>query len=98
MQTGVVHRTGASAQDVAAKVPTKAGFERTEEAVYQHRELASGQALDGCLGAWTKHLQEVSGRISATAERLHQAASSYADSDVKVAADMDRAVADLGAH
>jgi uncharacterized protein YukE len=96
METGVVHRTGGSAQDVAAKVPTKAAFDTTEEAVYQHRELASGQALDGCLAAWTKHLQEVSDRISTTAERLHQAASSYANSDATVAADMDRAVADLG--
>jgi hypothetical protein len=100
MHPAVVHRTGGSAQDIADRVPAKTGkgFDTTEEAVYQHRDLASGQALDGCLTAWTRKLQDVSDRIAATAERLHQAASSYTSQDEKAAADLGRAGADLGQH
>jgi hypothetical protein len=98
MYPSVVHRTGGSAQDIAERVPAKGGkgFDATEEAAYQHRDLASGQALDGCLTAWTKKLQDISDRISATAERLHQAASSYTAQDAKAAGDLNRAGADLG--
>jgi hypothetical protein len=98
MQPDAVHRTAGSAADIASRMPakTKTGFDLTEEAAYQHRAFASGPALDSCRNAWISRLQAVSDRVSATAERLHQAASSYTSQDARVAADLDRAVTDLG--
>lgn len=98
MVPDAVHRAGIGAQDVATRVPAKNqhGFTTTEEAAYQHRDLASGQALESCRSAWAGRLQEISDSISATAEKLHQAAASATATDARAGADLDRAGTDLG--
>jgi hypothetical protein len=84
------------AQGIVDKVPTAHGFQVTEEAAYQHRELPSGAALGQCLDAWSGQLTSLSGTLAATAEALRSASAHYLNTDATAAADLDLAVHDLG--
>jgi hypothetical protein len=92
--------TGAAdhAQGIADRVPTQVahGFQVTEEAAYQHRELPSGAALGHCLDAWSGRLTGLSTTLAATAQALRSASAHYLNTDATAAADLDLAVHDLG--